>query len=48
MTFEVTDERMAEGRQKAENMEIEFLYTKEQYDELKTLETAKTNGYWFI
>ena len=46
--LDIPDERQAEGRQKAENMEIELLFTEEQYDELKALEKAKTNGYWFI
>lgn len=46
--LDIPDERQAEGRQKAENMEIEFLFTEEQYDELKEIEKAKTNGYWAI
>lgn len=46
--LDIPDERQAEGRQRAENMEIEFLYTEEQYDELKLIEKAKTNGYWAI
>ena len=46
--LDIIDERQAEGRQKAEAMEIEFLYTETQYDELKAIEKAKTNGYWFI
>lgn len=46
--LDIEDERQAEGRKKAESMEIEFLYTEEQYDELKAIETEKTNGYWFI
>lgn len=46
--LDIPDERQAEGRQKAENMEIEFLFTEEQYDELKAIEKAKTNGYWAI
>ena len=46
--LDIADERQVEGRQKAENMEIEFLFTEEQYDELKAIETAKTNGYWAI
>ena len=39
---------MAEGRQKAENLEIEILFKEDQYDELKAVQTAKTNGYWAI
>lgn len=46
--LDIDDERQTEGRKKAETMEIEFLYTEEQYDKLKAIETAKTNGYWFI
>lgn len=46
--LDITDERQAEGRQKAEAMEIEFLFTEAQYDELKAIETAKTNGYWAV
>lgn len=46
--LDIDDERQSEGRKKAETMEIEFLYTEEQYDELKAIESAKTNGYWFI
>lgn len=46
--LDIEDERQAEGRKKSEPIEIEFLYTEEQYDELKEIETAKTNGYWFI
>lgn len=46
--LDITDERMAEGRQKAENLEIEILFKEDQYDELKALQTAKTNGYWAI
>ena len=46
--LDIDDERQTEGRKKAETMEIEFLYTEEQYDTLKAVETEKTNGYWFI
>ena len=46
--LDITDERQAEGRQKAENIEIEILFKEDQYDELKALQTAKTNGYWAI
>ena len=46
--LDIDDERQAEGRKKAESMEIEFLFTEEQYDSLKAVEKAKTNGYWFI
>ena len=43
--LDIPDERQAEGRQKAENLEIEILFKEDQYDELKALQTAKTNGY---
>ena len=46
--LDIPDERMAEGRQKAENLEIEILFKEDQYDELKAVQTAKTNGYWAI
>lgn len=46
--LDIPDERMTEGRQKAENLEIEILFKEDQYDELKALQTAKTNGYWAI
>lgn len=46
--LDIPDERQAEGRQKAENLEIEILFKEDQYDELKALQTAKTNGYWAI
>lgn len=46
--LDISDERQVEGRKKAETMEIEFLYTEAQYDELKEIEKNKTNGYWFI
>ena len=29
-------------------VEIEILFKEDQYDELKALQTAKTNGYWAI
>ena len=46
--LDIPDERQAEGRQKAESLEIEILFKEDQYDELKALQTAKTNGYWAI
>lgn len=46
--LDIPDERQAEGRQKAGNLEIEILFKEDQYDELKALQTAKTNGYWAI
>lgn len=46
--LDIDDERQAPGRKKAENLEIEFLFTEEQYDELKEVEKEKTDGYWAI
>lgn len=46
--LDIDDEKQARGRKKAETIEIEILFTEEQYDELKALEKAKTNGYWAI
>ena len=46
--LDIDDERQAPGRKKAESIEIELLFTEEQYDELKAIQNAKTNGYWAI
>lgn len=46
--LDIPDERQAEGRQKAESLEIEILFKEDQYDELKAVQNAKTNGYWAI
>lgn len=46
--LDIPDERQVEGRQKAENLEIEVLFKEDQYDELKELQTKKINGYWAI
>ena len=46
--LDIDDERQATGRKKAESMEIEFLFTQEQYQDLKGLQTANKNVYWFI
>lgn len=46
--LDIEDERQAQGREKAETIEIEILFTEEQYDELKAIQNAKTNGYWAI
>lgn len=46
--LDIDDERQTAGRKKAENLEIEFLYREEQYDEIKEIETAKKEVYWFI
>lgn len=46
--LDIDDERQVPGRKKAESIEIEVLFTEEQYDELKAIQDAKTNGYWAI
>ena len=46
--LDIDDERQTPGRRKAESIEIELLFTEEQYDELKAIQDAKTNGYWAI
>jgi hypothetical protein len=46
--LDIDDERQAVGRKKAENLEIELIFTEAQYDELKALQTANANEYWFI
>lgn len=46
--LDIDDERQAPGRKKAESIEVELLFTEEQYDELKAIQDAKTNGYWAI
>lgn len=46
--LDIDDERQAVGRKKAENLEIELIFTEEQYDELKELEKANSNEFWFI
>lgn len=46
--IDIDDERQAPGRKKIEDFEIEWLYTEAQYDELKAIESAKTNEAWAI
>lgn len=46
--LDIDDERQAPGRKKAETIEIEILFTEEQYDELKAIQDAKTNSCWAI
>ena len=46
--LDIDDERQEPGRKKAETIEIELLFTEEQYDELKAIQDSKTNGYWAI
>lgn len=46
--LDLPDERQTKGKQKAETLEIEILYTESQYDDLKAIETAGTDGYWAV
>ncbi len=46
--FNIDDEIQSQGGKKVETIEIELLVTEEQYDELKAIQDAKTNGYWAI
>jgi hypothetical protein len=46
--LDIPDERQAKGRQKIEDFEIEWLYTEDQYDELKAIQEADTNEAWAI
>ena len=43
-TFDTSDEK----QKKIQAIEIELLFTKEQYDILKEIHKLKTNGYWAI
>ena len=46
--LDIADERMAKGKIKAEPVEIPFLYTESQWDELRAVETAGTEVYVFL
>ena len=46
--LDIPDERMAKGKVKAETIEIPFLYTESQWDELRAVETAGTEVYVFL
>ena len=46
--LDIPDERMAKGKIKAEPVEIPFLYTESQWDELRAVETAGTEVYIFL
>lgn len=46
--LDIPDERMAKGRMKAEAIELPFLFTETQWDEIRALETANTEVYLFI
>jgi len=46
--LDIDDERQAKGRKKIEDLEIEWLFTEAQYDELKEIEAANTNEAWAI
>lgn len=44
--LDIDDERQVAGRRKAESLEIEFIFTEEQYDAVKAVEGE--TKYWFI
>lgn len=46
--LDIPDERIAKGKIKAEPVEIPFLYTESQWDELRAVETADTEVYIFL
>lgn len=46
--LDIPDEREAEGKQKMEDFEPEFLFTEEQYDELKEIQKSKKSEAWAI
>lgn len=46
--LDIDDERMAKGRRKAESFELPFLFTEEQWDEIRALEDTGDSVYWFI
>lgn len=45
---DIKDEREAKGKQKLDDFELEWIFTEEQYDELKTIEKADTDEAWAI
>lgn len=45
---DIPDERVAKGRSKAEPVEIPFLFTESQWDEIRAIETAGTEVFLFI
>lgn len=46
--LDIPDERVAKAKIKAEPVEIPFLYTESQWDELRAVETADTEVYIFL
>lgn len=46
--IDIEDERVAKGRRKATAVEIPWLYTESQWDELKAVEEANTPVYIFL
>lgn len=46
--LDIPDERMAKGRRKAQATEIPFLYTEEQWDELRAIEELDEDVYIFL
>jgi len=46
--LDLDEEMSAKGRSKAETLEITVLYTEEQHDTLKAVETAGTTKHFFV
>ena len=46
--LDIEDERVAKGRRKAEAVEIPFLFTESQWDELRAVEAANSEIYMFV
>lgn len=46
--LDLAEEMSAKGISKAETIEVVILYTEEQHDTLKALETAGTEQYFFV
>ena len=46
--LDIEDERTAKGRRKTQAIEIPFLYTESQWDELRAVETAGTEIFIFL
>lgn len=46
--LDIEDERMAKGRRAASAIEIPFLFTEEQWDNIKAIENLGESGYWFF
>lgn len=48
LDINIDDERQTLGKKRIESMEIELLFTEEQYNTLIEIQRAKINGYWAI